>query len=51
MDHIIDIAAYVGKKLAYSAIHPSSMVILGLSYTYGGVPYVCGWAAYSLIYY
>jgi len=51
MERTTDVVSYVGKKLVYSAIHPSSMAILSLSYMIGGVPYVCGWAVYSLIYY
>lgn len=43
--------AYVGKKLIYSAIHPTSLITLGVAYTYGGIPYIGAWVAYSVIYY
>lgn len=48
-DATINAAVYVGKKLAYSAIHPTSLAALGLAYTFGGPTYICGWALYSVL--
>ena len=50
MNNAADITVYIGKKLAYSAIHPTSLAALGVGYTLG-LPYVCAWALYSIVYY